>query len=183
MAYPVRLEGDRVVLRELVGEDLDATLEIMGDPSVTALVGFPPRTRAEQAELLAVDIARARCEPRPDYFLAVTLRQTGALIGLSRLELAPGGYGELGCVLRRDRWREGHGTEAAVLLLDLAFGDLGLRRVQAACAMGHAAARAVLERLGLTYEGRMRDHLRVADGWQDSALYSMLSPEWTAART
>jgi hypothetical protein len=68
------------------------------------------------------------------------------------------------------------------LLLDLAFGDLGLRRVQAACAMDHAAARATLERLGLTYEGRMRGHLRVADDWRDSALYSVLSPEWAAVR-
>jgi ribosomal-protein-alanine N-acetyltransferase len=180
MVYPVRLEGDRVVLRELDSGDLDASLRVLGDPSVTALLGYPPRTRTEQAELLAADIARARCRPRPDYLLAVTLKPTGSMIGLIWLGLTPSGYGELGCTLRSDQWRQGHGTEASTVLLTFAFGELDLRRVQAACAVDHAAARTTLERLGFTYEGRMRDHLRVDGGWRDSALYSLLAPEWTS---
>jgi ribosomal-protein-alanine N-acetyltransferase len=182
MVYPVRLEATGVVLRELAPDDLDASLRVVGDPSVTALLGYSPRTRAEQAELLAADITRARWQPRPDYLLAVTPKPTDTMIGLVWLGLAPAGYGEIGCALRGDQWRRGHGTDASAALLDFAFDRLGLRRVQAACAIDHPAGRTALDRLGFTYEGRMRECLRVGDGWRDSALYSMLAPEWAGLR-
>jgi RimJ/RimL family protein N-acetyltransferase len=38
----------------------------------------------------------------------------------------------------------------------------------------------VLEKLGMTREGHLRDTMRIRDGWRDSLIYSILEPEWRA---
>ena len=132
--YPVTLEGTRVRLRDFVPDDLDATMAIVGDPAVTRWLSFDTRTRTDQADRLALDVVRARAEPRPDYYLAVEVVATGELVGFARLGLGGGGHrsGEVGYAIRRDRQGRGYAVEAAGLLLDLAFSTLGLHRVMAA---------------------------------------------------
>ena len=41
----------------------------------------------------------------------------------------------------------------------------------------NAAGIRVLEKAGLRYEGRLRDHYRVPGGWRDSLLYAVLSTD------
>lgn len=181
--YPVTLEGTRVRLRDFVPDDLDATMAIVGDPAVTRWLSFDTRTRADQADRLALDVVRARAEPRPDYYLAVEVVATGELVGFARLGLGGGGHrsGEVGYAIRRDRQGRGYAVEAAGLLLDLAFSTLGLHRVMAATGPDNAPSRAVLERLGFTYEGRMRDHVFTNGAWRDSLLFSILEHEWAGS--
>lgn len=175
--YPVRIEGERIVLREFEERDLDASMAVVGDPDVTVYLSFDARTREEQAERLAADIARAKTEPRPDYYLAIADRQTDELIGFIRIGLGGHRSGELGYALRKDRWRQGYTYEAAQLVLAFAFEELGTHRIQAACGPDNLASQAMLRRLGFEYEGRMRDHVFTNGGWRDSLLYSVVGSE------
>jgi [ribosomal protein S5]-alanine N-acetyltransferase len=193
--YPVRLDGPRVVLRDFEPDDLDASMFIVGDPEVTGFLSFDARTREEQADRLVADIARAQTDPRPDYYLSIVAKDTGTLIGFARLGLVQnaecdlrgsgtgGRSGEVGAALRKDRWGEGYVTESTAVLLDFAFGALGLRRVQAACGPDNAASRAILPKLGFNYEARLRDHVFTNGAWRDSLLYSILDHEWHAGRS
>ncbi len=142
---------------------------------MTVSLSFDTRSRAEQAERLTADIARARTEPRPDYYLAIADRQTDELIGFIRIGLGGHRSGELGYALRKDRRRRGYTFEAAQLLLDFGFGSLGLHRIQAACGPDNTASQAMLQRLGFEYEGRMRDHVFTNGAWRDSLLYSRIA--------
>ena len=175
--YPVRIEGERIVLREFEERDLDASMAVVGDPDVTVSLSFDTRTREEQAERLAADIARAKTEPRPDYYLAIAARQTDELIGFIRIGLGGHRSGELGYALRKDRWRQGYTYEAAQLMLAFGFGELGLHRIQAACGPNNHASQDLLSRLGFEYEGRMRDHVFTNGAWRDSLLYALLEGE------
>jgi [ribosomal protein S5]-alanine N-acetyltransferase len=178
--YPLRLDGSRLSLRELACEDLDATMAVVGDPDVMALVGFDPVSRDRQAQLLAAEVERALRQPRTDYFLAALGRDTGAVVGLVSLELDPHGHGELGIMLRRDCWGRRFATEVCTLMLDFAFQSLALHRVQATCCVDHPASPAVLDRLGFHREGRLREFLRINGRWRDSYRYSILDREWRA---
>lgn len=175
--YPVRIGGERIALREFEERDLDASMAVVGDPDVTVFLSFDTRTREEQAERLAADIARAKTEPRPDYYLAIADRQTDELIGFIRIGLGGHRSGELGYALRKDRWRQGYTYEAAQLILAFAFEELGIHRIQAACGPDNLASQAMLRRLGFDYEGRLRDHVFTNGGWRDSLLYSAVSTE------
>lgn len=42
----------------------------------------------------------------------------------------------------------------------------------------NAASIAVATKLGMQYEGRIRDHVYTNGAWRDSLLYSVLSDEW-----
>jgi ribosomal-protein-alanine N-acetyltransferase len=172
--YPVRIEGERVVLREFEERDLDTSMAVVGDPDVTVSLSFDSRTREEQAERLAADIERAKIEPRPDYYLAIADRRTDELIGFIRVGLGGHRSGELGYALRKDRWRQGYTYEAAQLMLAFGFEDLGLHRIQAACGPDNVASQAMLRRLGFDYERRMRDHVFTNGAWRDSLLFASL---------
>ena len=177
-AYPLTLEGRRVVLRDFIADDLDASMAVVGDHAVTDWLSFDARTRAEQQRRLAADIERARADPRPDYYLAVTTRTEETLIGFVRIGLGGHRSGELGYALRQDRWGQGLAGEAAAVMLTFAFEVLGLHRVRAACGPENSASRALLRRLGFHHEGTMRDHVFTNGAWRDSLLYSLLENEW-----
>ncbi|MCI3926329.1 GNAT family N-acetyltransferase [Paenibacillus sp. TRM 82003] len=71
-------------------------------------------------------------------------------------------------------------TRSCRALLDYAFGDLRLHRVEIRSAVGNAASRAIPERLGFTLEGIVRGAERIAHGYVDHAIYGMLEDEWAA---
>ncbi|GIF98072.1 GNAT family N-acetyltransferase [Catellatospora citrea] len=172
--YPVRIEGERIVLREFEERDLDASMAVVGDPDVTVSLSFDTRAREEQAERLAADLRRALVEPRPDYYLAIADRRTDELIGFIRVGLGGHRSGELGYALRKDRWRQGLTYEAAQLMLTFGFEALALHRIQAACGPDNFASQAMLQRLGFEYEGRMRHHVFTNSAWRDSLLYAKI---------
>lgn len=68
-------------------------------------------------------------------------------------------------------------TEAARLLIDFGFKELHLHRIYATCDPRNIASYKVMEKLGLTFEGRMRENLLIKDGWRDSLLYSILETD------
>ncbi|MEJ3745252.1 GNAT family protein [Actinomycetes bacterium KLBMP 9797] len=65
-------------------------------------------------------------------------------------------------------------------MVNFAFGELGLHRVSAAIGPENAASISVAQRLGMRYEGRIRDHVYTNGAWRDSLLYSILEHEWAA---
>jgi RimJ/RimL family protein N-acetyltransferase len=87
---------------------------------------------------------------------------------------------EIGFTLRRDRWGAGLATEASRLLLAFGFDQLGMHRIEATSHPDNVASIRVLEKIGMSLEGRIRDHLFVRGGWRDSLVFSILEPEWRA---
>ena len=74
--------------------------------------------------------------------------------------------------------RQGLMTEALELALDLAFGPLGLHRVQAAIIARNTASIKLARRLGFRLEGEAKRYLRIAGHWEDHLLYAMTNEEW-----
>jgi ribosomal-protein-serine acetyltransferase len=77
---------------------------------------------------------------------------------------------------------EGRGTmtEAVRALVDHAFAQWRLNRVEIRIDVENARSRAVAERLGFVHEGTLRQALRIAGGFHDDAVYSMLARDWPA---
>jgi [ribosomal protein S5]-alanine N-acetyltransferase len=71
--------------------------------------------------------------------------------------------------------RQGYMTEALAALLDHAFGDLALHRVEAACLAQNTASIKLLQRNGFLYEGVARKYLQIAGNWQDHMLFARLA--------
>ena len=71
--------------------------------------------------------------------------------------------------------REGLG-----LVLDDAFGRLGLHRVEANVQPGNESSRALLERLGFVREGYSEGYLKVSGRWRDHERWAIRAELWAA---
>ena len=179
--YPLQLSGSQVLLREFCQDDLDRVMTIVGDDRVTDSLSFDTRTRDQAAKMLDGILNRAKQEPRTEYYLAVTTVD-GGLVGFARIELSGAQAAKLGGAIAADYWRRGYAIDAVRTLMDFGFRKLKLHRISAAMGPDNAASIAAVRRLGMTYEGRIRDHVYTNGRWRDSLLYSVLVDEWVAAK-
>ncbi len=69
-------------------------------------------------------------------------------------------------------------TRTCSALIDLAFDELGLNRVEISCALENRRCRLVAERLGFRQEGVSRQRELLYDRFVDPVSYSMLASEW-----
>jgi len=78
-----------------------------------------------------------------------------------------------------DEAHQGRGlmTSAVRALIEHAFGDWELHRVEIRAAAGNLRSRAIPERLGFEQEGVLREAERVGDRYQDLVVYGLLAPE------
>jgi ribosomal-protein-alanine N-acetyltransferase len=69
----------------------------------------------------------------------------------------------------------GLATQAVRAVLDVAFGELGLHRVEAGTLTHNVRSQRVLEKNGFVRFGLAPDYLRIAGRWQDHVLFQALS--------
>lgn len=69
-------------------------------------------------------------------------------------------------------------TRACRYLVDYAFRELNLNRVEIRCAIGNHKSRAIPERLGFKNEGTVRQAEWLYDHFVDHVVYGMLADEW-----
>ena len=75
-------------------------------------------------------------------------------------------------------WGQGYATEAAREMLRYGFEDLRLHRIFAYHFKHNPASGRILQKLGMRYEGRQREHFCKWDQFVDSDLYGILQHEW-----
>lgn len=88
--------------------------------------------------------------------------------------------GEIGFALRREAWGHGYIAEILPVLVEHAFTDLGLHRLEADVDPRNAASIRALERLGFRTEGLLRERWQATGEVQDSVFMGLLEPEWRA---
>ncbi len=88
---------------------------------------------------------------------------------------------ELGYWLAADCTGRGLMTRSCEALIDYAFGELGLHKVEIRAATGNLRSRAVPERLGFFNEGVLRETEWLYDHYVDHVVYGLLSREWAGS--
>jgi RimJ/RimL family protein N-acetyltransferase len=150
-----RLTTERLVLRMLRAEDLDAYARIFGDPEVARYLGDgKPLDRAAAWRSLAFHLGHWAL--RGYGLWAVEERATGRLVGRVGL-LNPEGWPglEIGWALGREAWGNGYATESARRVLAHAFAEMGLDRLISLIYPENGRSIRVAERLGERLEGRI----------------------------
>jgi ribosomal-protein-alanine N-acetyltransferase len=125
-----------------------------------------------------------RPEARNVGFLAVSLedRTIAGVLNLSEIVRGAFDSAYLGYYALAPLAGAGYMSEALVLVLDRAFGELRLHRVEANVQPGNLRSLALLERAGFAPEGYSRRYVKVAGRWRDHFRFAMLAEDWTAAR-
>lgn len=137
----------------------------------------------EDGYLALVERLRARTNMLP---FATVLRETGEAIGgTTYMDIRPEHRGlEIGTTWIAPQYQ---GTkvnpEAKLLMLTHAFEDLGCERVQLKCDARNEQSAAAIRKLGAVFEGRLRKHMVLPDGFvRDTLMFSIVRDEWPAVR-
>lgn len=80
----------------------------------------------------------------------------------------------IGYWLDKNATGQGLVTNSVRAIVDYAFSDLEIHRIEIRCAPSNRASRAIPERLGFTQEGTNREALWLRDRFQDLVMYSLL---------
>lgn len=174
-----QLETERLILRRLTLDDADEVFEYASDPEVSRfMIWEHHETRQDSLEVLqlfAAQYERGACGP-----WGLVLKKEGKLIGTCGFVSVNEAHhrAEIGYALGRRYWRRGLMSEAARRILQLGFEELGLNRVEAMCLVQNVASAGVMRKIGMTYEGTMREFMLRKGEYSDLKLYSILKSEW-----
>ncbi|MBD3348097.1 MAG: GNAT family N-acetyltransferase [Candidatus Eisenbacteria bacterium] len=174
----------RLVLRDFVEEDWRSVHEYGSDPEVVRFMPWGPNTEEDTRAFVARALSARQEKPRRTFELAVTLGESGGLIGGCGIRVSrPTDLGaDMGYCLRRDCWGRGYGTELSLAIVGFGFEELGLHRIIATCDPDNVASVRVLEKTGMKREATLREDSRIRGVWRDSYLYAILESEWTPSR-
>ena len=172
------LQGQRLVLRGFRADDLDDYYAVHSDTTVMRYWSFPAWTDIDQSTEYFASACSGR-DPERLLCWATTLSDSGRLIGgvtLYAINRAQG-RAEIGYVLGSAHWGKGYAQEALSLVLDFAFDELGLRRIEADIDPRNAASCKLAERMGFVREGLLRERWQVAGETCDTVLYGLLASD------
>ncbi|MGX6601063.1 GNAT family N-acetyltransferase [Micromonosporaceae bacterium Da 78-11] len=167
----------RLLLRPFRSQDWGDVHRYGTDPEVVRFMDWGPNTPDETTVWLDRMIDAYRATPRTQFPFAVQRSVDGRLVGSVELQIesAEHGRGEMGYVMSRDAWGHGYATEAAAALLRFGFEQLGLRRISATCDPENVGSSRVLEKIGMTFEGRLRSYFTIRGEQRDRLLYAAVT--------
>ena len=170
----------RLLLRDFTLEDWQDVHAYASRSEVCRFQAWGPNTSEESRAFVERVVALTQASPRTGFHLAVVFPPTGRVIGTGGLDIRSQRFriGEISYIIHPEYWKRGFATEVAHTLLALGFTTLSLHRMYATCDPRNLASERVLQKLGMCYEGRMRETMFIRDGWRDSVLYSLLEHEW-----
>lgn len=179
MAIPI--ETERLLLRDFVEGDWRAVHEYGSDTEVVRYLLWGPNTEEDSRDFVRRSIAIQGERPRRRFEIGIVLKEEGRLIGGCGIrENDPAlREGNIGYVLNKGYWGRGIATEAARALVGFGFDTLKLHRIFATCFPENRASERVLQKCGMSLEGRLRESLLMRGEWRDSLLYAILDHEWT----
>jgi ribosomal-protein-alanine N-acetyltransferase len=158
------LGGPRILLRRPRLEDADALFaRVASDPVVTKYLSWTPHTEVDETRRVISDLFNVG----DDHTWVITIRDNGDVIGEFGYRRPGPRAVELGYCLARRWWGQGLMSEAVRVVLGLLARDPALYRVSATCHVDNTRSARLLQRAGLSLEGRLARY----------AVFPNLSPE------
>jgi ribosomal-protein-alanine N-acetyltransferase len=173
------LETKRLLLRKMTLADAEDLLTFASSPDIAEMNTWERITSLEDAKAFIQhmdDYANNILVP-----WGIEYKSEKRLIGICGLVER---YGEenladmLG-VLSKAYWGKGIMTEAMQEVFTFAFNLLKLHRIEGKCFAGNTGAEKVMQKLGMSLEGVLRQRMYWKGTYHDLKLYGILRREWS----
>jgi ribosomal-protein-alanine N-acetyltransferase len=175
---PPIIHTERLTLRPHKVEDLKQLQELLGDVDVMRFSGLDTNQNVKNADeelqwFKHLDAGNTGIR------WVITLKEDDRYIGdLGFLEIDPENRrAEVSYKLSQDHWNKGVTTEALKAILSYGLTSLGLNRTTAQVHTENNASRHVLNKLGFTVEGTLREHEYIYGQFADVYTLGLLKRE------
>ena len=169
------LETPHLYLRFIEESDRDAIFEnINHDEDV---LRYYVDTYVKSPEDIPIGKRIVSFKENQMYFFAIVLKEDDQVIGQIHQCNRPKGYMntvEIGYAIGKKYWNKGYATEAMKAMISLMF-ECGVHKVSASHIQGNTASGKVMEKCGMTYEGRVVDELFYHGAYHDTLHYYILN--------
>ena len=175
-----RLETERLILRVRTVADAEDIHAYASLPEVAYPAGFPPVKTLED-EVYYLEHILPECNQKENLpaGYGIVVKGTDKVIGSVDFNYRHADdVLELGYTLHPDYWGRGYVPEAARALIDLAFTELELHKIELSCFGYNLQSQRVAEKLGFTLEARIRDRKDAQGNRCDDLRYGLLRSEW-----
>lgn len=169
----MQIETERLILRRFCKSDLQDLYEYLSDEEVVRFEPYKPMDWQEVENTLDWRMST-------EEMMAVELKSSGKMIGNVYLGKGDFEARELGFVFNRHYWGQGYALESCRAVLKRAFVS-GVHRIYAECDPNNMASWRLLERLGFSREGHLRENVyfwKDEGGnpiWKDTLVYAILN--------
>jgi [ribosomal protein S5]-alanine N-acetyltransferase len=180
----MKLETNRLIIREYEADDKAVLIENINDEEVTKFLRKVPYpyTKKDADWYLNHTKEQQSEKPRQDFGFAIELKETKEFIGsIGVHEISEfDGTATIGYWLGKKYHRNGYMYEAAKETIRFCFEDLGLRRIDIEADLKNEASNGLIKKLGFQYEGMRRQYRRnKSNNWTpDCNQYGLLKEEW-----
>nr|WP_313810022.1 GNAT family N-acetyltransferase [Allomuricauda sp.] len=178
----IQLRTDRLLISPITMDDLGSIHELHSLPETEEFntLGIP-KNLEETREILSGWIEKNNSGKNMNFTFKIELAETNDFVGLIAMNLGMPKFkiAEVWYKLHSSHWSKGYATESLTRILKFGFGELGLHRIEAGCAVENLGSIRVLEKVGMTREGRKRKVLPLKDGWSDNFHYAILESDFT----
>jgi len=188
MEKNIILKTERLILRSPQKSDISDIVRNLSNIKVTKWLLVVPYPYGKKDALWFVSHCKknAKAKPRTSYEFWIELKESKEVIGgigISSIKQDQG-TASVGYWLGEDYWRFGYGSEALEKLLDFAFRDLKIRRLEAGVFAGNPSSGKLLEKYGFKQEGyKIKAKKCKADGKiKDEYIYGLLRSEYKKPR-
>ncbi|MCX5778027.1 MAG: GNAT family N-acetyltransferase [Elusimicrobia bacterium] len=168
----------RLVLRKMRLTDAGDMFAYASDPDVSRhLVWTPHQNIDETLGFLKYVLSRYAQGTIEDW--GIEHRQTRAFIGTAGYFFYDGLHhrAEIHYCLAKSYWRQGLMTEALRAIIAFGFQQMNLHRIEAKCFPDNIGSQSILLKLGMQYEGIMRQGLYAKKTYHDMRCYAILSSD------
>ena len=174
-----KLETERLLLRPLTTDDSDRIEELAGEYDVAKSTLNIPHPYPKGTAIHFIESILDAERNNKIIMFAITEKESQLLIGLINLNLSsPYRRGELAYWVGKHYWGNGYGTEAAKLLLEYGFSHLKLNKIFAASFTSNPGSWRIMEKIGLKYEGTLKQHVARFEQFYDLTYYGLLKEEF-----
>jgi len=174
-----RLETTNLCLRPIGAQDCQAFFDIFSDAETLRYWSDSPISEYSEAEaLLKKELDWSSSGKCINWGIA--LPGVNTLIGKFTLfqYSEQNRHAEVGYVLDRRYWGRGLMTEVMACVLDYAFDELRLHRLEADTDPDNVASLALLEKFGFQREGFFRERWYIREKWLHSVMLGLLRQDY-----
>ena len=172
-------QTSRLILRPFELTDAPQVRELAGAREIASTIVHMPHPYEDGMAEKWIRTHEAEFERGRSLDLAIVILETTQLCGAIRLHINSNyNNAELGYWLGVPYWRRGYCTEAASKAIAYEFESLNLHRIYASHFTRNPASGRVMQKIGMTCEGCLRQHIKHWGIYEDVAMYGILNSEW-----
>jgi len=179
----VKIETDRLIIRDHIDQDVDSIHILLSDEkAMYYLPDIKTDTLDESKQNLYEAIKESQLQNRVKYFFAITMKETNQYVGeigyTVTVGCSLGKVVNLGYFILPIYWGKGIVTEAVKAVISYAFNHSDIVKIETGCIKENIGSERVMKKAGMVKEAEFRKHVLLHSELRDRVEYRLLKEEW-----